>query len=34
MADDRIIQSIIEKCDFLYDDELLSDEDLQEIYKI
>ena len=32
MADDRIIRSIIEKCDFLYDDELLSDEEIIEKY--
>jgi len=32
MADDRIIRSIIEKCDFLYDDALLSDEKIIEKY--
>ena len=32
MADDRIIRSIIEKCEFLYDDALLSDEKIIEKY--
>lgn len=32
MADDRIIRSIVEKCDFLYDDALLSDEEIIEKY--
>lgn len=32
MADDRIIRSIVEKCDFLYDDALLSSEKVLEEY--
>lgn len=32
MADDRIIQSIVEKCEFLYDDSLLSKEIIIEKY--
>lgn len=32
MADERIMQSIVEKCDFLYDDALLSDEKIIEKY--
>lgn len=32
MADDRIIRSIVEKCDFLYDDALLSREKIIEKY--
>lgn len=32
MADDRIIRSIVEKCDFLYDDALLSEEKIIEKY--
>ena len=32
MADDRIIRSIVEKCDFLYDDSLLSEEKIIEKY--
>ncbi len=34
MADERIMRSIIEKCDFLYDDALLSDEKIIEKYLI
>ncbi len=34
MADDRIIRSIVEKCDFLYDDALLSEEKIIEKYLI
>ena len=32
MADDRIVRSIVEKCDFYYDDALLSDEVIIEKY--
>lgn len=32
MTDERIMQSIVEKCDFLYDDALLSDEKIIEKY--